>query len=178
MRIKSGDTSKYIYFMAKDDTTGAAKTGLSSFTVYRSRNGAANAAYTTPTINETDVTNSPGLYEMLVDEDTTVDAGNYSEAYVLTIKATGMENVFREIELFDDQIIQAAAVTGTLSSTQMSTNLTEATDDHYIGRRIVWTSGALRGEARTITDYVGSTKVLTYATATDTPSNGDKFVIV
>src|SRR5690606_37924172 len=33
------------------------------------------------------------------------------------------------------------AVTGTLSTTQMTTNLTEATNDHYNGRYIVWTSG-------------------------------------
>lgn len=178
MRIKSGDVSKYVYFVAKSSSTGVPLTGLSSFTAYRTRNGGSNTAYTTPTITEVDATNSPGLYKFLLDEDTTVDAGNYSEEYVLTVIATGMQTVLRALELFDDQIIQGAAITGTLSTTQMTTNLTEATDGHYTGRRIVWTSGALRGEARQITNYVGSTKRIDYNTTTDAPSNGDKFVIV
>lgn len=60
----------------------------------------------------------------------------------------------------------------------MTTNLTEATDDHYIGRIIVWITGALAGQATDITDYVGSTKKLVFSAVTDTPSNGDRFVIV
>ena len=70
-----------------------------------------------------------------------------------------------------------AAITGTLSTTQMSTNLTETTDDHYIGRLITWTSGVLAGQQTDITDYTGSTKVLTYTATTDAPSNTDAFVI-
>ena len=70
-----------------------------------------------------------------------------------------------------------AAITGTLSTTQMSTDLTEVTDDHYIGRLITWTSGVLAGQQTDITDYTGSTKVLTYTATTDAPSNTDTFVI-
>lgn len=70
------------------------------------------------------------------------------------------------------------AITGTLSTTQMTTDLTEATDDHYNGRSIVWTSGVLAGQASDITDYDGATKMLTYSTVTDSPSNGDDFIIV
>ena len=70
-----------------------------------------------------------------------------------------------------------AAVTGTLSTTQMSTNLTEATDDHYNGRLITWTSGVLLEQQTDITDYTGATKVLTFTTTTDAPANNDTFVI-
>jgi len=42
MRIPSGTTDQYIYFVALDATDGVTReTGLSSFTVYRSRNGGA-----------------------------------------------------------------------------------------------------------------------------------------
>lgn len=75
-------------------------------------------------------------------------------------------------------IVSGQAQTGTLSTTQMTTNLTEATDDHYNGRVVIWTSGALAGQASTITDYVGSTKLVTYDAVTDAPSNSDTFVIV
>lgn len=70
------------------------------------------------------------------------------------------------------------AVTGTLSTTQMSTNLTEATDDHYNGRVIVWLTGVLTRQATAITDYNGTTKVLTFTAVTEAPGNGDRFVIV
>jgi hypothetical protein len=75
-------------------------------------------------------------------------------------------------------MIKAAAIAGTLSPTQMSTNLTETTNDHYKGRIIIWTSGSLLGQATDITAYNGVTKVLTYTTVTDTPSATNTFIIV
>jgi hypothetical protein len=75
-------------------------------------------------------------------------------------------------------IVRGQAVTGTLSTTQMTTNLTEATDDHYIGRTIIWTSGVLAGQASDITDYDGTTKKLVFSALTEAPSNGDAFVLV
>lgn len=75
-------------------------------------------------------------------------------------------------------VVLGSAVTGTLSTTQMKTDLTETTNDHYVGRVVVWTSGALAGQASVISAYNGTTKLLTYATTTDAPSNTDTFVIV
>jgi hypothetical protein len=86
MRIPSGVTDQYIYFVALDATDlKTRETGLSSFTVYRSRNGGAAAAFTTPTVNETDVTNMPGVYELLLDEDMTIDSGDDSQEVCLHI---------------------------------------------------------------------------------------------
>lgn len=76
------------------------------------------------------------------------------------------------------QIIEGAATAGTLGTTQMSTDLTEATDDHFIGRIIIWTSGALSGQASDITDYTGVNGVLTFTATTEAPSNGDGFIII
>lgn len=75
-------------------------------------------------------------------------------------------------------VIHGTAVTGTLTTTQMSTNLTEATNSHYHDRVIVWISGALKGQVAQITAYNGSTKVFTFTAVTDAPANGDKFIIV
>lgn len=75
-------------------------------------------------------------------------------------------------------IVVGNCITGTLSTTQATTDLTEATNDHYNGRMIVWTSGVLAGQASEITDYDGATKTLTYNTVTDSPANGDDFVLV
>lgn len=101
MRIPSGVTDQYIYFVAVDATDFATReTGLSSFTVYRSRNGGAAAAMTTPTINETDTTNMPGVYELLLDEDMSIDAGDDSQEMCFHITHAGMAPVTRTIELY------------------------------------------------------------------------------
>lgn len=105
MRIPSGVTDQYIYFVAVDATDlKTRETGLSGFTVYRSRDGAAAAAFTTPTVNETDVTNMPGVYELLLDEDMTIGSGNDSEEMVFHITVSGMAPVTRTIELYRPKI--------------------------------------------------------------------------
>ncbi len=98
MKIESGSVDKYLYFLAVDATDfSTPETGLSSFTVYRSRNGAAASVMTTPTINETDSSNMAGVYELLLDEDTTLAAGNDYEEQVYHISHAGMAPVTRTV---------------------------------------------------------------------------------
>ena len=105
MKIPSGVTDQYIYFVAVDETDlKTRETGLSSFTVYRSRNGAAAAAMTAPTVNETDATNMPGVYELLLNEDMTIDASDDTQEMVFHITATGMAPVTRAIELYRPKV--------------------------------------------------------------------------
>lgn len=122
MRIPSGVTDQYIYFVAVDSTDFTTReTGLSSFTVYRSRNGGTAAAMTTPTINETDTTNMPGVYELLLDEDMTIDSGDDSQEMVFHITHAGMAPVTRTIELYRPKV--TAGETLTTSSGVASTNV-------------------------------------------------------
>jgi len=112
MRIPSGVTDQYLYFVALDATDlKTRETGLSSFTVYRSRNGGAAAAYTTPTINETDSSNMPGVYELLLDEDMTLDAGDQSQEVVLHITHAGMAPVTRTFELYRPSVTPGETLT-------------------------------------------------------------------
>ena len=53
----------------------------------------------------------------------------------------------------------------------------DATDDHYNGRIITFTTGALLQQATDITDYDGGTKTVTVTALTEAPGNGDQFVI-
>lgn len=64
------------------------------------------------------------------------------------------------------------------TTTVFITDLTEATDDHYNGRIIVFTSGALSGQATDITDYDGTTKEVTVTALTEAPADNDTFDIV
>ena len=75
-------------------------------------------------------------------------------------------------------IIYGTAQTGTLSTTQASTDLSGYNDDQLIGRVIVWTGGNCQGEATDITDYANTNGVLTFTALTTAPANTDPFVIV
>lgn len=75
-------------------------------------------------------------------------------------------------------VVSFTAATGTLSTTQATTNLSEATNDHYIGRVIIWLTGVLAGQATDVTDYTGSGGLLTFTALTEAPSNGDTGILV
>jgi hypothetical protein len=67
----------------------------------------------------------------------------------------------------------------TATTSIMDTTITEATADHYNGRVIVFTSGALAGQATLITDYAltGGRGRFTMSTLTEAVPNGTTFVI-
>lgn len=55
---------------------------------------------------------------------------------------------------------------------------TEATDDHFNGMVMTFTTGALTGQSRTISDYTGSGQNCVFAEAwTNAPTNNDEFII-
>ena len=64
------------------------------------------------------------------------------------------------------------------TTTSFVTDLTETTDDHYIGLTIKFTTGNLAGQGTDITDYNGTTKAVTVTALTEAPANGDDFIIL
>jgi hypothetical protein len=101
MRIPSGKTDQSIYFVAYDSTDMVTrKTGLSAFTVYRSRNGAAPVVYAAPTISEVSAANMPGIYALLINADTTIASTSDSEEYSVHITCATMAPVSRTLELY------------------------------------------------------------------------------
>lgn len=76
-----------------------------------------------------------------------------------------------------------AAVSGTLSITQMSANLATTVNsetianDHYLGLVLTWTSGPLAGQSTNVTGYNATTKVLTFTAVTVPPEIGNTFVM-
>lgn len=105
MRIVSGDTSRKVYFVAVDATDFSTReTGLSTFTVYRSRDGGTAAAMGTPTVAELDATNMPGVYALTLDEDMTISSSVDSEEMCFHITHAGMAPVTRTIELYRPKI--------------------------------------------------------------------------
>lgn len=74
-------------------------------------------------------------------------------------------------------IAYGTAVTGTLTTTAFTTNLTETTDEHYKSRTVTFISGPLKDQQATIVDYVGATKTLVVTAMTEAPANGNEFFI-
>lgn len=65
------------------------------------------------------------------------------------------------------------------TTTAFETDLTETTADHYNNQFVFFISGLLAGQSRKISDYDGTNKRVTVATAlTEAPSDGDKFIIL
>jgi hypothetical protein len=130
-RFPSGTVDQYIYFVAVDSSDlKTRETGLSTFTVYRARNGAAAAAYTTPTIAEVSSANMPGVYSLLLDEDMTIASGNKSEETVLHITQASMAPVTLVYELYRPDVTDGETITvssgaiSTVTTTTTATNVT------------------------------------------------------
>jgi hypothetical protein len=117
----------------------------------------------------TDITNIQGRLPAAL-------VGGNIIADVLAI--SGSTDAADKLEASAETMVIGQAVAGTLSITQMTTNLTEVTNGHYNGRVIIWTSGVLIQQATDIIAYDGVTKMLTYTAITEAPGIGDTFVIV
>lgn len=116
MRVPSGATDRQLYFVAVDATDlKTRETGLSSFTVVRSRNGAADATYTTPTVVEIDNATMPGVYALLIDEDTTITSGKDEEEVCVHITHAGMAPVTRTFELYRPKLTEGQTVAASSS---------------------------------------------------------------
>jgi len=71
------------------------------------------------------------------------------------------------------------AVTGTLSTTVCTTDITGYANDELIGRVIIFTGGTASGQAAAITDYASASGTVTFSGGiTTAPANLDAFVIV
>ncbi len=180
MKIPSGVTDQYIYFVAVDSTDlKTRETGLSSFTVYRSRDGAAAVAMTTPTINETDSSNMPGVYELLLDEDMTIGSGNDTEEMVFHITQASMAPVTRTIELYRPKITTGYTLgvesDGDLTKVNTLNGHTAQTADHTAGIADVPTVSEFNARTLATADYFDPTAdtVANVTTVGTTTTNAD-----
>ncbi len=83
-----------------------------------------------------------------------------------------------KLALSADTMETGIAIAGTLSTTEMTTDLTEATDNHYRSRVLIWTSGTLLRQVAAITGYDGTSKKLTFTAVTEAPLANDTWIMV
>ena len=105
-------------------------------------------------------------------------AGNMkSDALALNGDTTSASNLQKSTIA----MLQGTAVTGTLTTAAMTTDLTVSVNDRLIGRRLIFTAAPLAYESTIIGDYDGTTKLITFlagTTLTVAPANGQTFIIV
>jgi hypothetical protein len=110
-----------------------------------------------------------------------IDGGDVPDVSVTEIN--GDSSAAAKLALSADAII-----TGTVDNTAFAPtttqfeadDVTEATSDHYNGRVIIFTSGALTGQATSISDYVisGGRGHFTVPALTEAAGNDDTFIII
>ncbi len=102
---------------------------------------------------------------------------------VFQSQGTNMQNIggdgstMLNLKAAADSEVRGAAVSGTLSTTQMTTNLS-AVDSAFVGRVIIFTSGANIRQATIITAFAQTNGLITFGAVTAAPSAADTFVIV
>jgi hypothetical protein len=94
----------------------------------------------------------------------------------------GTANLLKQIAALST-MVTGTVDTGSFTSTTTAfeaDDVTEATTSHYVGRNVLFTSGALLGQAARITAYQlsGANGKFTVTTMTEAPANNDTFVVV
>lgn len=146
-------------------------------------------------LNQVHIETSGSFYEIDNDYHIVVESGIVNGVSVSgeTVGIFSIEHRLNEVDLIaingnavaasSLEATQASGVirgsaSGSPTTTSMPTDLTEATDNHFNDRSVVWLTGVLAGQAKPITGYTGSTKTLIYKQTTDAPASGDQFEIV
>lgn len=93
-------------------------------------------------------------------------------------KISGSTAAADNLEESAEAIITGTAQTGTLSTTQMTSDLSGYADSELVGRTVIWKSGTADGQASDITAYASASGLVTFTAITTAPANGDLFVIV
>lgn len=126
MRIPSAAINRYVSFVAVDATdlkTRETTMTLGNFVVYYYLDDGTATVMTTPTVQEPDATNMPGVYRLLIDESgmTTLDSGKDTMELALHIDDSGgvMAPVTRVIEIYRPETTEGntlgVAATGDVS---------------------------------------------------------------
>lgn len=101
----------------------------------------------------------------------------YSDTTVIASDVVQIYSDTAVISSLNQGIIYGSAATGTLSTTQATTDLTGYADDQLIGRILTVTSGDAEGEQTDITDYASASGLLTFTALTVAMANNDTFKI-
>jgi hypothetical protein len=160
--------------LSSDHVTGA--TGK-TLTIVASKAGATGATIT-PTVTE--ITNLVGRYKLALTAAHLDTLGSFD----LYITASGCDPTDTN-DLVTPAPLGAAtmhvgSITGAspTNSTLVDSSLTQTFTDFWAGRRIIFTSGNLKGSGGTITAFTPASDTLTFSAQPTTPAQNDTYIIV
>lgn len=162
---------------ALDRTDGYTEETALTLTAQLSKNGAVFANRNSATAIAHDTL---GWYRVELNANDTDTTGMLD---VRLHQAANMLPMFKQFMVLPADVWDAKYATTTLQAGAAGTAtldaLASAVDDYYNGQIIYLTTGTGAGQARMITDYVGSTKVATIAPNwATTPTSSTKFVLI
>lgn len=155
MRIPSGSTDRWIFFKAVDATDlKTPEPGLSGFTVSYELDNGGSVDMTTPTVTESDATNKPGVYRLLIDESgmTTLDSAHDTEELEVTIKHASMAPVDRVIEVYRPKFTEGQSATMANSCVDSDVERFAGTAGTFSGGRPEVNVSHLAGVQQSLTD--------------------------
>ena len=103
MRVPNASIDRYISFVARDSVSLERKLSLTTgdFSVYLSKNASVPSGMTTPSIQEADTGNMPGVYQLLLDEFTNLDDGHDEEEVIIHVAhPSSMIDITRTFDLY------------------------------------------------------------------------------
>lgn len=208
MALYKNVASQKLAVYAHDTAADAAKTGdAAQISAQISLDGGATAATNDAAPTELDAADAPGIYIFdLTQAETNADLvivcpvsstadvslepviiytlpGTNAGVSADATKINGVAAAAARLALSAGQIIPGTVNDdNTVPSTTVfaASDITEATADHYNGRLVVWTTGALAGQVTDVTDYALDTGEgkFTVTEMTEAPADGDTFVLV
>ena len=179
------------YFATDSD---GPKTGdVGNHTLKVVEDGVVGAVAGTP--SEIDATNAPGMYKVAItaaentaDVVTLCGKSSTSGVTISPVTWTNISNVAAVNGVAAAAAAQAAGAATIAVGTVLTGSTTSliklhtdfsSVDDFYNNKRLIFTDGALAGQSRLITDYVGASRVATVDPAnTSAAGSGDGCIIV
>ena len=127
--------------------------------------------------NPTTALDLSGTDIQLVDTATTVTNEVTADITKIGGSSTAADKLEEGAEALAIGTVNDASATTTDFIITLTGDTVDATDDHYNGRIITFTTGILLQQSTDILDYTGSTKSVNVTALTEAPGNGDQFVI-
>lgn len=167
---------------------------------------AVDSAHSYGGFKEVDATNMPGVYRLDLPDAAVASgaawvvitlkcSGCFTQSFMVPLTTDTPQSADGDVASIAGSSAAAAALAASAGAiivdtiaaghTETTTTLKgagtaslDATDDHYNGRVIIFTSGALAGQAAEILDYDGASNVFTITERTEAPGDDDAFLIL
>lgn len=93
------------------------------------------------------------------------------------IQISGDATAANRLEAALDGVTTGTVSTASTTTSVTTTGLGTYSNDHFNGKTMTFTSGDLRGQSTSITDFNGTTNVFTVDALTAAPANTDTFIV-